>query len=352
MPFLLVKVQKTMRILLVEDDVHLTQALITLLSQHNYLVDCSTDGEMGWDMVNVIPYDMVLLDVELPKLDGISLCRRLRQHHQHLPVMLMTVRDSVTDKLIGLDSGADDYLIKPFDIQELLARIRVLARRSVERSTPVLCCGKIRLDPQMRQITHDGTVLPFSRKEYLLIELFLRHPHRVFNRSDIIDHLWSLDHLPADDTIKSHIRRIRRKLSEVGSEDLIETLYGQGYRLNPACLQTTLDQPELAPAQQEELQGAIAQVWQNIRPGVLEQVTCLEQLALTLQSGLPLNPSHTERARQAAHQLTGTVGTCGFEVASHIARAIETLLQQPLNARASCSLAQLVITLRWELEES
>lgn len=340
-----------MRILLVEDDENLASILSNLLSQHNYLLDVSTDGEMGWDMVNAVSYDLVLLDVELPKLDGISLCRRLRQHHQHLPVMLMTVRDSMTDKLVGLDSGADDYLVKPFDIQELLARIRVLSRRSAERSTTILTCGSIQLNPQMREISCNGQVLSLSRKEYLLIELFLRHPQRVFSRSDIVDHLWSLDNSPSEDTVKSHIRRIRRKLSEVGAEELIETLYGHGYRVNPAFMSQALPDSRLTNGQSRQLSEAIAQVWENIRSGVFQKVAILEQTSVTLQAGLTLDPERLKLARQVAHQLAGTVGTCGFETASHIARAIETRLDQPLTPQNIHSLSQLVTILRWELTQ-
>lgn len=341
---------RDMRILLVEDDENLAKTLTALLGKHNYLLDIATDGEMGWDMVNILPYDLVLLDVGLPKLDGISLCQRLRQQDQNLPIMLMTVRDSVTDKLIGLDSGADDYLVKPFNLQEFLARIRVLSRRSSERSEAVLTYGNIRLNPQMREITCDGKVLPFSRKEYLLIELFLRHPHRVFSRSDIIDHLWALDSLPAEDTVKSHIRRIRRKLSQFGADDLIETLYGHGYRVNPAFLQHSPADSELSPAQVKDLDEAIEQIWCNIQAGVFQRVAILEQAVVTLQAGLGLDPDRLELAQRNAHQLAGMVGTCGFDVASLIARAIEMQLQQPLHPRSIYSFSQLVATLRWELE--
>lgn len=339
-----------MRILLVEDDENLVEALTPLLGQHNYLLDVATDGEMGWDMAHVIDYDLVLLDVGLPKLDGITLCRRLREQDQNLPILLMTVRDSVTDKLVGLNSGADDYLVKPFDIQEFLARIRVLVRRSSERSQAILSCGNICLNPQMREITCNGKILPFSRKEYLLIELFFRHPHRVFSRSDIVDHLWTLDSLPAEDTVKSHIRRIRRKLSDFGAEDFIETLYGHGYRVNPAFLNSGVPNMELTAAQVEELDEAIAQIWNNIKTGVFQRVTVLEQAVVTLQAGLVLDSEHVALAQQNAHQLAGMVGTCGFDVASQIARAIELLLQQPIHSRSIYSLSQLVTTLQWELE--
>lgn len=260
------------------------------------------------------------------------------------------------DKLLGLESGADDYLVKPFDMQELLARIRALSRRFSEPSTTILACGKLQLNPQMREISYDGKAIPFSRKEYLLIELFLLHPQRVFSRSDIVDHLWSLDNLPTEDTVKSHIRRIRRKLGEVGAEDLIETLYGHGYRINPVFLkQAQLKQSQSSPIlpaeQAKELHKAIEQVWQNIRSGVLAQVASLEQVVTLLQGGI-LDTNSLQQAEQTAHKLAGTVGSCGFEVASHIARAIESLLQhQPFQLSMTDSLAQLINTLRFQLEQ-
>ncbi|XWK89358.1 MAG: response regulator [Phormidium sp.] len=340
-----------MRILLVEDDTNLAKALTTVLGKHNYIVDVSTDGEMGWEMINLISYDLVLLDVVLPKLDGIRLCRRLREHNLQVPVMLMTARDSITDKLIGLDSGADDYLVKPFDIQELLARIRILSRRLTEESTAILSCGSIHLNPQMREITCNGQVLPFSRKEYLLIELFLRHPCRVFSRSDIVDHLWTLDKLPTEDTVKSHIRRIRNKLKEVGAEDLIETLYGHGYRINPSFLQNSLSNSSLSLAQSKELNESIAKIWQNIHEGVFKHLETLEEIIISLQSKI-FTSNQLQAAQKSAHQLAGTVATFGFEAASHIAKAIEILLQnQPLLINLD-SLSQLVRTLRSELEQS
>lgn len=341
-----------MRILLVEDDNHLAKALSSLLSKQNYLLDVSTDGETGWEMAIAVHYDLILLDVELPKLDGITFCRRLREHQNYVPVMLMTVRDSVTDKLVGLDSGADDYLVKPFDIQELLARIRVLSRRLAERSTAPLSCGKLRLDPQRREVTYDSQTIPLSRKEYLLIELFLRHPHRVFSRSDIVDHLWSFDNSPTEDTVKSHIRRIRRKLSEFNIEDLIETLYGHGYRINPAFFHTPhheSDDAELTSEQTQELHQSIALIWQNVQPSVLQQIESLKQIIYAIETNTSIDAEELELARKTAHQLTGIVGTCGFEAASHIARAIELLLQHPPEPKTAHSLPLLIEALHHEL---
>jgi DNA-binding response OmpR family regulator/HPt (histidine-containing phosphotransfer) domain-containing protein len=339
-----------MRILLVEDDQNLTQALVPVLCHQNYIVDVATDGEMGWDMARTVAYDLALLDVELPRLDGVNLCCRLRNHQQLLPVMLMTVRESLTDKLTGLDSGADDYLVKPFDMGELLARIRVLSRRLVEQATSIISCGNICLNLESREVTCNGQLLSFTCKEYLIMELLLRHPQRVFSRRDIVDHVWSLTDFPTEDTIKSHIRRIRLKLHKVGAEDLIETLYGHGYRINPTFLHQEDSNVEVSSSQAKELSQAIGQVWQSIQARVWNQVGAIEQVLEQLQTN-SCDQQDLEAARKYAHQLAGTTGTCGFEAASHIARAIEAQLQTPsLTGQRIASLAQLVQVLRSELE--
>jgi DNA-binding response OmpR family regulator len=338
-----------MRILLVEDDENLAKALATILDKHNYLVDVSGDGAMAWEMADLIAYDLVLLDVGLPKLDGISLCRRFRDKDPELPIMLMTVRDSVTDKLTGLDSGADEYLVKPFDFQEFLARIRVLARRFSEKSDAILTFGDIHFNPQAREVSCDGQVAPLSRKEYLLLELLLRHPHRVFSRSDIVDHLWSVDRLPTEDTVKSHIRRLRRKLQQLDAEDLIETLYGHGYRVNPAYLRSPPAELAVSAEQAHALDEATAQIWQQIRGNVFKQVSELEAAIATLTPQTS-PPETVQIAQKNAHQIAGTVGSFGFDAASHMARAIEALLAGYGAERSQASLTQLVALLKTELE--
>lgn len=339
-----------MRILLVEDDESLIQALTKVLAEQNYLVDIATDGEMGWEMIHAIPYDLALLDVVLPTLDGISLCRRLREHNHQIPVMLLTARDSTTDKLMGLDSGADDYMIKPFHIQELLARIRALSRRLREQSTSSLCCGLLCLDPATRQITYDGQPLHFSRKEYLLLELFLRYPQRVFSRGDIVDHLWSFEDPPNEDTVKSHIKRIRRKLSKVGAGELIETLYGHGYRVNAEFFTSVPPASASAINLSPLLDTAIEQIWQTIRDGVFERIAILEQTIGASNLG-NLEEEQRQQAEYSAHQLAGTLGTFGFDGASHLAKAIETLLQNQPTLKKTSTLPSLVAALKLELEE-
>lgn len=222
-----------MRILLVEDDEQLMDALVEILTdKQHYIVETATDGETGWELVEAAPYDLIVLDVMLPKLDGISLCQRLRQNGYMTPVLMLTARDTSSDRVMGLDAGADDYVVKPFDLPELLARIRALLRRGNTAVSPVLEWGDLRLDPSICQVTYRGQLLHLTPKEYGLLELFLRHKGGILSRSTIIDHLWSLDDPPSEETVKVHLKALRKKLKAAGAPtDLVETVYGMGYRL-------------------------------------------------------------------------------------------------------------------------
>lgn len=221
-----------MKILLVEDNERISEALAAALIDQYYTVDTVADGLAGWEMVEVYSYDLLLLDIMLPKLDGISLCQQLRKHGYSLPILLLTARDTSTDKIMGLDAGADDYVVKPFDLQELMARIRALLRRGSSTLPPILEWGKLCLNPNNCEVTYGGKILNLTPKEYALLKLFLRNSRRLFSRRAILDQLWSSEELPEEDTVKAHIRGIRQKLLAAGATaDLIETVYGIGYRL-------------------------------------------------------------------------------------------------------------------------
>lgn len=221
-----------MRILIVEDDDRISLALKESLTDQHYLVDIATDGKNAWELIEAFPYDLILLDIMLPKIDGITLCQRLRQTHHTMPVLMLTARDTSTDKVIGLDVGADDYVIKPFDLQELLARIRALLRRGSSILPPILEWENLRLDPNKGEVTYANKRLHLTPKEYSLLEFFLRNHGRLLSRSQILDHLWSFEEPPGEETVKVHIRGLRQKLKAAGaSSDLIETVYGLGYRL-------------------------------------------------------------------------------------------------------------------------
>lgn len=220
-----------MRILLVEDDVCLAETLAEALTDQRYVVDLVTDGEAGWNQAKIIDYDLMVLDVMLPELDGVTLCQRLRSHGYHMPVLLLTACDTVTDKISGLDAGADDYVVKPVDLGELFARIRALLRRGTS-SPPILQWGNLRLDPSTYEVQYDQSLLHLTPKEYSLLELLLRNGRRVLSRSVIIEHVWSLEAPPEEYTVKVHMRSLRQKLRTAGApEDLIETVHGIGYRL-------------------------------------------------------------------------------------------------------------------------
>lgn len=222
-----------MRILLVEDDERITQALTEALTDHHYVVDRVHDGQTGWDFVEAAPYDLIILDLMLPRLNGIEFCRRLRQHKNTTPVLMLTAKDTSADKVSGLDVGADDYVVKPFDLQEFLARVRALLRRGHSTFPPVLEWGYLKLDPNSYQVTYAEQLVPLSPKEYRLLELFLRNPERLLTREIIVEHLWSFEDIPEEDTVTTLMRRLRQKLKAVGASPmLIETVYGLGYRLN------------------------------------------------------------------------------------------------------------------------
>lgn len=222
-----------MRILLVEDDVCLAETLAEALSEQLYVVDVVHDGEAGWHQAKALSYDLLLLDVMLPQLDGISLCHRLRSHSYNFPILMLTACDTIHDEINGLDVGADDYVVKPFNLQKLFARIRALLRRGCVTSPPILEWGKLRLNPSTYEVSYGQTPIHLTPKEYGILELLLRNGRRVLSRRVMIEHIWALESPPEEHAVKVHIRSLRQKLKAAGAkEDLIETVHSIGYRLN------------------------------------------------------------------------------------------------------------------------
>jgi DNA-binding response OmpR family regulator len=229
-----------LRILVVEDDIQLAEILIEALSSRQYVVDLAKDGEMAWQWLELLEYDLIVLDVTLPKLDGIRLCQRLRStdvgkpayNNVTCPILMLTARDTVTDKVAGLDAGADDYVTKPFDFAELMARIRALLRRGNTTANINLSWGSLRLNTSTHEASYDDHILSLTPKEYALLELLITNGRRILSRSSIIEQLWSLDSSPAEETVTSHMRGLRNKLKALDApEDFIETVHGLGYRL-------------------------------------------------------------------------------------------------------------------------
>ncbi len=224
-----------MRILIVEDDRQLSEVLSEALGSQ-YHVEVAADGAQAWQWLTSLAFDLVVLDVTLPKIDGLRLCQRLRNHeappNKTTPVMLLTARDTIADKILGLDAGADDYVTKPFDVGELMARVRALLRRGGSTETPQIHWGDLSLNTATHEATYADRPLTLTPKEYALLELLTNSGRRILSRSGIIEQVWSLENSPAEETITSHMRGLRQKLRVLGApEDFIETVHGVGYRL-------------------------------------------------------------------------------------------------------------------------
>jgi two-component system OmpR family response regulator len=225
-----------MKILLIEDDRRIAEALAEALNDRHYTVDRAEDGEMGWAFVESAAYHLILLDLMLPKLNGIQFCQRLRQKGYTTPVLMLTAKDTSTDKVMGLDAGADDYVVKPFDLPELMARIRALLRRQGDIVPVILEWGDLQLDPNTCKVEYAGQPLQLTPKEYSLLELFLRSQGRCLSRNAILDQVWCFEEQPGEETVKVHLRALRQKLKLAGAPaNYIETVYGLGYRLNQNC---------------------------------------------------------------------------------------------------------------------
>lgn len=221
-----------MKILLIEDDDRIAQPLAEDLRHQHHVVDLAPDGIAGWELAQSSLYDLILLDLMLPRLDGITLCKRLRADGCKAIILMLTARDSTTDKVVGLDAGADDYLVKPFEVEELSARIRAVSRRSADLRPPILSYENLHLDPSTRLVTYAGNSLSLTPKEYMILEVFLKNPTRIFNRSELLDKIQEFDKESGEETVKTHLTNLRRKLKAAGSKsEIIETVYGIGYRL-------------------------------------------------------------------------------------------------------------------------
>jgi DNA-binding response OmpR family regulator len=327
-----------MRILLVDNDEIIIDLLQRNLRKQNYAIDAVTDGEQGWIYGSTYTYDLIILEWSLPKLDGISLCQRFRAQGYHMPILLLTARNSTQDKIRGLDAGADDYLGKPFELGELTARLRALLRRSNSNSLPVLSWGDLKLDPCSCQVTYQGDLLLLTAKEYQLLELFLRHSQEVFRIEEIIDTLWSSVEYPVEATVRSHLRRLRQKLKRAGlPEDPIQTLRGRGYCLK--SLPQNNNSPEtllpLPPGNQENKRArqlvALSAAWEKYQHESNQQLVTLEKALRAWKAG-NLNPGEWEAARLATQQLAENLEIFGFAEGSRLAKELEQILPTEIRA--------------------
>ena len=221
------------RVLLVEDETKLARAIRRGLQQEGYAVDIAATGDDGLHLATEVGYDAVVLDVMLPGLDGIEVCRRMRARGRWVPVLMLTARDGIAERVVGLDVGADDYLVKPFAFRELLARLRALVRRGGGERPSVLVAGDLRLDPAAHTVTRDGYPVELSAREFALLEFLMRHPGEVVSRSQILEHVWDFNYEGLSNVVDVYIGYLRRKLELPFGRPLLRTVRGVGYALEP-----------------------------------------------------------------------------------------------------------------------
>ncbi|MDJ0724763.1 MAG: response regulator [Prochloraceae cyanobacterium] len=348
-----------MKILLIEDDDLVSRELKQVLTAREYTVDLAADGKAGWELIEAFSYDLILLDLILPHLDGISLCRKLRSQGIRTPIILITALDSSKKKVIGLDAGADDYITKPFDLQELLARIRALLRRGSSSLPPVLSWGQLDLNPGTMEVRHQGKLLRLTPKEYRILELFLRNPHRVFSRSLILDRIWSFEECPAEETVTAHIKGLRMKLKNARAGDPIETVYGVGYRLkrieqSKPRLRVKQKKSKLVTAETEQQAVAVAtSLWQHLWAEFNHRLTAIEKASdLSLKNSL--DEKSKQEAIELAHKLVGSLGICNLFQASYLAREVEQIFDSnlALTGDRKQHLSNLLAAIRQELERA
>ncbi len=220
-----------MRILITEDEKDLADALARGLRQQGYAADIASDGEEAMMMTEVNNYDLIILDLNLPKIDGVEVCQRIRAAGSPVGILMLTARSSLDDRVNGLDQGADDYLVKPFHFPELLARVRAILRREGETRDPILRIGDLVLDPNAIKGYYRGSEIVFTTKEFAILEYLMRNAGRVISQEELLEHVWNEDANMFTQTVKVHIKNIRSKLNTAGAGDLISTVKGRGYLL-------------------------------------------------------------------------------------------------------------------------
>jgi DNA-binding response OmpR family regulator len=223
-----------MRVLIVEDDRKISTYLQRGLEEQGYAVDAASTGREALAWTDVVPFDLIVLDIMLPEMDGITVCRTLRSRGNQAAILMLTARDAVDDRVTGLDAGADDYLVKPFELKELLARLRALARRQSGQSSGrnLLQVANLTMDTRTRRVTRGETLIDLTNKEYAVLECLMREPERILTRTEIAESVWNYDVYNQSNVVDVYIRNLRRKIDDPFTQKLIHTVRGAGYRLS------------------------------------------------------------------------------------------------------------------------
>lgn len=222
-----------MRILVVEDEHKIANSIKQGLSQESYAVDIAYDGTEGYDLASTEDYDLIILDWMLPGMDGITICKKLREEKNHAPILMLTARGQLDEKIVGLNTGADDYMTKPFAFSELLARVRALARRPKVSTGSILQVADLSLDPTSFEVVRDKTPIILSNKEYSLLHFLMRHPNKIFTKEQIINHVWNYDANVLPNSVEVYVKHLRDKIDKPfkSSSSLIHTVRGFGYKI-------------------------------------------------------------------------------------------------------------------------
>ncbi|ABW32189.1 response regulator transcription factor [Acaryochloris marina] len=339
-----------MKILLVEDQENIINELLNIFSQYNYIVDVVRDGELGWKYSTAFEYDLIIIDIITPKIDGISLCKKLRTEGYFTPILLLTEQGSLTAKINGLDAGADDYLVQPYHQAELISRIRALIRRCSTSPLPILSWENLLLNQSTCEVNYDELPLKLTNTEYELLALLMRDSQHVFSCEELIDRLWSSEDFPSPATVRSHIRRLRQKLSEAGApKDLISTVHGRGYYLKPLIdninnrdiphrnskennneviivNKSAILEPESVNAKNkypkssyvyQEYLNYLNELWSKEKQGYMNSIEKLSQSILSLNS-FKDKGKNTTNILNIYHQLIGAFGIFGLSYAMRI----------------------------------
>ncbi|MCF2970497.1 response regulator [Synechococcus sp. Nb3U1] len=333
-----------MKIVLVEDDQVLAQLISDRLRKEHYVVEMATNGLEGLKLTRVTAADLWIIDIELPKLNGFQLCQRLRQQGIQAPVLLLTARRGETDLLTGFNLGADDYLVKPFQISELLVRVRALLRRPRQLQNTLLSWGVLELSTETATVTYGGKPVSLRPKEYKLLEILMRHGRQILSYEQLFDQLWTLEETPNKESLKAHIKGLRKALKQIDAPlDIIEAIRGLGVRLNP-----TYETAEPKNSESSSILSQLQEAWPSFKPKMMERIQLIETALGHLEKG-QLSPDRREQARTAAHTLAGSLGTFGFAGGTQLAQELEDGLS--FSSESLQRLQEKILQLRKELEQ-